>query len=1130
MSESPTCPDCGAALAPGARATFVRAVFCAGLASPSGIVAEHDQRPSTVDQGTTTPGVLDALAVSTGVVSRILLRDTDNGFEPPLIRPDKNGGADSGVRYRIDGEIARGGMGQVLKGRDPDLGRDVALKVLREDFRDDLDMVRRFVEEAQIGGQLQHPGIVPIYELGLFGDRRPFFAMKLVKGDTLAKLLDGRKSPAEALPRFLGIFEAIAQTVAYGHARGVIHRDLKPSNVMVGSFGEVQVMDWGLAKVLPRGGVSDGATAGKVTRQETVIATARSGSDDSDLSRAGSAMGTPSYMAPEQARGEIDRINERADVFALGSILCEILTGQPAFIGRSSGEIQRKAALGDLAEAMSRLDTSGADRELVAIAKDCLAREPEDRPRAAGVVAEGLSSYLAGVQQRLRVSELERAAEHARAEETLKTAEASEARAKAERNSRRLTAALAACVVGLITLGAGGYSWMRNQKAERAARTASSVDRAARRGRTCRHHSPQRLAQLGSLMGRGGRAGTESRRPGPPGRSGRDHPCPGVVCRGTAGRGTIQGRLAGTSGGRRWPTRRPADPGATDDDRSRPGPGGDRVDLCRRVPGGGPRPGWPPRRRRAGTPSPPGRGCASRSDGPGRLGRVPPPLAGQSRRCGSAVTGSTACRPRSLALRTSLSLGASRPHRAPGSTAPPGGGARTETLGPVSLDFLGRALIEAGAGPAAEKLLIAAQRRYPGDAWLNYDIGFLSFYGDRFEKAIPYLATVRAFYPESAHMLGHCFVESGELDEAEAVYRDLARLQPDIAIHRGCLGRLLRIEGRSREGDAVLNATVASVIATLQRGTGREDLRDDHLALLQELGKASEMEAASREAIRRDPSYVRYRFYLAISLSFQRRYQEAESVISEAIRIKPDYGPLYIVLGTSFRHQGRLNDAITAYRKARELRRTKPDTAAARELDALTHRTERQQVMAPRLSAILRGDDHPKDLAERIDLAEVCLDRDQPAAAFRFFAEALSSDPSRAEARVGPSYWNWSRASGRNLDTPRYEAARAAVLAGTGRGLDTPTPNDPARARFRGQALAYLRQERAAWGRELDRGDAASVKRVRRAFESWFDDFDLNVVRLPESLKALPETERADWQAFWDEVDETLQKAAKIQR
>ena len=172
----------------------------------------------------------------------------------------------SAGRYQLLGEIARGGMGAVLKGRDPDLGRDLALKVLLDQHRGRADLIDRFVEEAQICGQLQHPGVVPVYELGRLPDRRPFFAMKLVKGQTLAALLAGRSSPADDLPRFLAIFEAVCQTVAYAHARGVIHRDLKPSNVMVGSFGEVQVMDWGLAKVLPQGwpaGARAGSTAGQ---------------------------------------------------------------------------------------------------------------------------------------------------------------------------------------------------------------------------------------------------------------------------------------------------------------------------------------------------------------------------------------------------------------------------------------------------------------------------------------------------------------------------------------------------------------------------------------------------------------------------------------------------------------------------------------------------------------------------------------------------------------------------------------------------------------------------------------------------------------------------------------------------
>ena len=329
--------------------------------------------------------------------------------------------------------------------------------------------------------------MVPVYELGAFVDRRPYFTMKLVKGRTLADVLDARSDPAADRPRLLGIFLQVCQTVAYAHARGVIHRDLKPSNVMVGSFGEVQVMDWGLAKVLPKGGVDDDDEAGKVEVHETIIATARSAGSDSDLSQAGSVLGTPAYMAPEQARGEIDRVDERADVFALGSILCEILTGEPAFLGRSAGEIQRKAARGELADAFARLDACGADAELVAVAFACLAAEPEDRPREAGGVAAWLSSYLAGVQERLRAAELARAAESARAEEAQRTAavaelarnaetarvEEAQARVTVERSRRRRTVALAASLLAMTTLGGLTFTYIAHERQARAA----AVDR-----------------------------------------------------------------------------------------------------------------------------------------------------------------------------------------------------------------------------------------------------------------------------------------------------------------------------------------------------------------------------------------------------------------------------------------------------------------------------------------------------------------------------------------------------------------------------------------------------------------------------------------------------------------------------
>ncbi len=138
-------------------------------------------------------------------------------------------------------------MGAIIKGHDVDLGRDLAIKELLDSHKDKPDVVQRFIEEAQIGEQLQHPGIVPIYELGQFGDQRPFFSTKLVKGQTLAELLTARRDPAEDRAKYLGIFEQICQTMAYAHSRGVIHRDLKPANIMIGAFGEVQVLDWGLA-------------------------------------------------------------------------------------------------------------------------------------------------------------------------------------------------------------------------------------------------------------------------------------------------------------------------------------------------------------------------------------------------------------------------------------------------------------------------------------------------------------------------------------------------------------------------------------------------------------------------------------------------------------------------------------------------------------------------------------------------------------------------------------------------------------------------------------------------------------------------------------------------------------------
>jgi serine/threonine-protein kinase len=343
-------------------------------------------------------------------------------------------------RYSVLGEIARGGLGVILRGQDVDLGRDVALKVLHDKHADDPDMVRRLVEEAQIGGQLQHPGIVPVYEVGVRNERQPFFAMKLVSGETLAKLLKARTTPETDRRRFLAIFGQICQTVAYAHARGVIHRDLKPSNVMVGAFGEVQVVDWGLAKVV--------GTSEEPGRTQVGGGTGSS---------AGTVVGTWAYMPPEQARGEVHRVDARADVFALGSLLCEILTGEPAYANTSKEELREHARRGDLDDARRRLAASGADLELIALADRCLAVEPAARPEDASVVANAVEAHLAEIERRTRAAELG----------------ASEARAKTAEYRARAVAFGAALLLLLSAVGA--YGWYDHQRRERIARTTQGV-------------------------------------------------------------------------------------------------------------------------------------------------------------------------------------------------------------------------------------------------------------------------------------------------------------------------------------------------------------------------------------------------------------------------------------------------------------------------------------------------------------------------------------------------------------------------------------------------------------------------------------------------------------------------------
>jgi serine/threonine-protein kinase len=334
-------------------------------------------------------------------------------------------GADPALKYELLEEVASGAYGQVLKGRDRVLGRLVAIKVFKLPLTNTAALVR-FLEEPQVTSQLGHPGVTPIHELGKMPDGRPYVVMKWVDGPTLAELLREDRSPAD-IPRFLDIFRQICQTVAHAHrVRGVLHRDLKPANIMVGAFGEVLVMDWGLSKVVLAG--DDDFPE----REQLPVETLRSGNPEL-ATQTGVAIGTFAYMSPEQARGERDHITPRSDVFGLGAILCEVLTGHPPYwdeqfaelveqakkeglrtqvveaIAQAKQEVIRRAKKAELAAAHTRLDLSGADPQLIKLTKSCLSSLPGDRPADAGAVAEAITAYLDGLQAQVRQQEVEKA-------------------------------------------------------------------------------------------------------------------------------------------------------------------------------------------------------------------------------------------------------------------------------------------------------------------------------------------------------------------------------------------------------------------------------------------------------------------------------------------------------------------------------------------------------------------------------------------------------------------------------------------------------------------------------------------------------------------------------------------------
>lgn len=1145
-------------------------------ADPAGLPADEDDDPldAAMRAAYASPAKGDAPGRSPSNPPSVLgmLRErTGQAFgEPTATGAGVPAAAGPGLeRYRMLDELGRGGVGVVCRGRDVDLGRDVAMKLLHAGGERDADLLQRFVEEAQIGGQLQHPGIVPIYELGLQGGERPFIAMKLVEGETLAAQLQARSSCADDRHHFVGVFERVCEAVAYAHARDVIHRDLKPANVMLGAFGEVMVLDWGFAKVL-------GRTAAATAPREPV-ATRRS-ADDSAHSVHGSVMGTPAYMPPEQALGQVDRLDARADVFSLGAVLCEILTGRPAYPG-TSAEAMRRAAAADLADAHRALTTSDAEPALVQLAIACLQGDPAQRPASAGELVERLRSHRGAVEERARRAELQ----------------AVQARVQA-----RATKVVAATIGLSLVLGVGAWLAVRSAAEARGTEVALRVSGALQSarelfGQADGHRDVGRwdlavaaAEQAGALAASPDAAPAMRTQVQQLDELARRRRSEAQVADATRRRDAAMLETLAA-------LRAPAD-----------------EDVAR--------PGW--ERREAGRlETDYAAAFAAWGQTPAALTRDLAPALTAAIRTELAVALDHWATARQVLARHGAppTVGSASELRALSAALDPDDAWRrrlrallaTEPLAlpllrdlanepqlveqpPLGIFLLGDALLKAEATEVAIATFERGVQRYPGEFLLAFWLGIARqrLPNPDTGAALDALRLARALRPDMAevsHRIGIVYEWRGDSARALALFEELARTQPADAHWQEHLGRSLVRLGRVAEGVAahqravalrptapscqvalgtswLASGDLAAATACFERaielaptyapahfelGLVLAD-RDEPAAALASLRRAFALSGALehlwsvakvqqntgdlagavatfRQTIERDPRFAEGHFGLGRALGELGDLPGAIASQRAAVALMPRRAKYHLELGAALLRAGDLAAAEPALREAIALQ---PDLAEAyAQLGGLLLARGR----AKEACEILRRCDelgrsranwrHPSAqwlaeaeamVAQQAELVAVARGERKAASA----AEAIEAAAHVAQAGA------WS------LAAHAYGEAFAAhpellADAGTGHALAAArvalqaaqeewSHVDERDAR-RGEALRWLRQALVAFTGQLAAG-GESAAQVDGALQSWGDAPELAMVRDPGGLAALPKSRAAAWQAFWSEV------------
>jgi serine/threonine-protein kinase len=812
-------------------------------------------------------------------------------------------------------------------------------------------------------------------------------------------------------------------------------------------------------------------------------------------------------MAPEQARGEVEVVDERADVFGLGAILCAILTGQPPHAGADREDVLRRAAAGDLAEAFAGLDGCGADAELVALCRACLAPGREDRPRDARAVADAITGYLVGVQERLRRAELERAEARARAAAEGEARAAAQARARAERRARRLTVGLAAAVLALVLLGGGGWVWRelgRQATSQRVSGALGQAEQLAEQARNARlgnvedfwaavalwEQALEKVERADELAAVGpADSGLAQRR---------------EELRRNLGAEAVQARrlaklrddlekaqLAGAVWGRDW-----FDTAAKQS----------RYEAALRD-----------------------YGIDVRVDDVGELAKrleqlpkavfdpvmfalddwaadwfgapkAPEPALRKRLQEAARMTDRDKWRAKWRDARAEENIGHLRELAE---------GAAQQQLPALALRLLMMSLRERGAVSEAIALLRHGQRNHRADFWIQFELANL-LYASRnrtpaqLGEAIGCYNAALILRPQTSaayNNLGNALSDNGDHQGAIDAYRRAIAIDDNHAFAHYNLANALAVSGdvdgaiKEYKKAIELNAEIAGA----------------HHNLANALAKGGDVDGAIEEyekAVAIDEKNVEACYSLALALLVRKKLEKAISRFHQVIAIDKNHPGAYDHLGLALFQQGRFAEARTAIRRSLELY---PERNPWRQVASQRLRQcERLAAADEKLPAVCAGEAEPADAAERIALAQLCREfKRRHVAAARFYADAFAADP-----RLGADL----------QQQHRYNAACSAALAAAGQGEDSKHLPDKVCLGLRRQALTWLRDDLAAYRTPAERTEPATKQLVHQQMQYWQRADDLASVRDPQALDRLPDDERQQWRQLWQDVAALLSK------